>query len=255
MRYLFVFLSLFLGINSPAQEIQVALIKTIPLKAEAFYGADTFGDLYYSTNSVLYKKTNTKTYQYANLALGNISSVAIYNPLEVVVFYSDFNTVIILDNTLNEIQKLSFLDKNISLAAKAGKNKLWLFNTDTQLLELYNYKTKVVESTSQPQSLLAPEEIKGNANDAWLKTKNKHLKQFNIYGSNTDKIDRSIGTFAISKSGLVVYESEKMLYLKSSKIQKISLKPSLNIKQLTLVDNKLYIFDGKRILLFKILKN
>lgn len=256
MRYSILLFCFLCGFKVAAQEVvEVSLIKKQPLNAEAFYGVDTFENLYFSTNNILYKKMPTKIYQYTNLALGNISSVSIYNPLELVVFYKDFNSIIILDNTLNEIQKIAFLNKNISLVAKAGKNKLWLFNTDTQLLELYNYKTKTVEATSQPQSLLAPNEINGNTNNVWVKTKKNHLKQFNIYGTEIEIVNKIVDAFSVSNSGWIVYESDKELYLKSNIFKKININQNLDIKQLTLVDNKLYIFDGKAIFMFKFLKN
>jgi len=254
MRYLFVFLSFLLGINSSAQEIKTAFIKSFPLKADTYYGTDAFENVYYGINDVLYKKTPTKTYQYNNLALGSISSVSIFNPLELVVFYKDFNSVIILDNTLNPIQKLSFLDKNISLVAKAGKNKLWLYNTDVQQLELYNYKTKSVLAKSQPQSLLDPKEMSGNANYVWIKTASNTIKVFNIYGSEVTEIKKQIDVFAISKSGVIIFKSSNELYSKSEKTQKIELNQNINIKYLSVVDNNLYFFDGNILFTFKILK-
>jgi hypothetical protein len=233
----------------------MSFIKKEVINATIFYGVDSFGNLYYSTNNVLFKKTATKTYQYTNLALGSIGSVSIYNPLELVVFYKDFNSVIILDNTLNEIQKIAFLDKNISLVAKASKNELWLFNTDTQLLELYNYKAKTVVAQSQPRSLLDPKKLQGNANNVWIKTKDNYLKQFNIYGTEVESINKKIDAFSISKSGWIVFESNNELFLKSNVSSKINLNQNLNIKCITIVDNKLYIFDGKAIFMFMILKN
>jgi len=171
-----------------------------------------------------------------------------------VIFYKDFNNVIILDNTLNEIQKLSFIDKNISRVAKASKNNLWLFNTDVQQLELYNYKTKTVLAKSQPQSLLSSKEMYGNANYVWVKTASNSIKVFNIYGSEVKEIKKNIAVFTVSKSGDVIFESDNTLYLKSKTTEKIKLNKNLEIKNVSVVDNKLYIFNGKAIFMFKILK-
>jgi len=255
MRYSIILFCFLCGFKIAAQEVKTSFIKKEALNAAVFYGVDTFENTYYSTNNILFKKTPTKIYQYTNLALGNINSVSIYNPLELVVFYKDFNSIIILDNTLNEIQKIAFLDKNISLVAKAGKNELWLFNTDTQLLELYNYKAKTVVAQSQPRSLLDPKKLQGNANNVWIKTKDNHLKQFNIYGTEVEFINKKIDAFSISKSGWIVFESDNELFLKSNVSSKINLNQNLNIKCITIVDNKLYIFDGKAIFMFMILKN
>ncbi len=254
MRLLFVYLSFLLGLTVTAQKVKVTFIKSIPLKADAYYGTDTFENIYYNINDVLYKKTPKKTYQYNNLALGKINSISLFNPLELVVFYKDFNNVIILDNTLNEIQKLSFIDKNISSVAKASKNNLWLYNTDAQQLELYNYKTKTVLAKSQPQSLLDPKAMQGHANFVWVKTKDNTLKVFNNYGSEINTIDKNIEVFAINKLGDVIFKSDNSLYLKSKTIEEINLNKNLDIKNISVIDNKLYIFNGKAIFIFKFLK-
>jgi len=188
MKYPIILFYILFGLVGKAQDLKTSLIKSYPLKADVFYGADSFENTYYSINNVLYKATPKKTYEYNNLALGAISSVSIYNPLELVVFYRDFNSLVILDNTLNEIQKIAFLDKNISLVAKADKNRLWLYNVDVQQLELYDYKTKTVLSKSQPQSLLDPKEMHGNANFVWVKTVTDNLKIFNVYGSEVVRL-------------------------------------------------------------------
>lgn len=255
MRYSLILFCFLYSFKITAQEVKASFIKKEVLNAAVFYGVDTFENTYYSTNNTLYKKTATKTYQYTNWALGNISSVSIYNPLELVVFYKDFNSLVILDNTLNEIQKIAFLDKNISLVSKAGKNELWLFNTDTQLLELYNYKTKTVKATSQPQSLLDPKKLQGNTNNVWVKTKENQLIKFNIYGTEIGTVNKKVDAFSVSKSDWIVFESNKELYLRSNNIEKLTLNQRLDIKRITIVDNKLYIFDDKVLFMFKILKN
>ncbi len=255
MKYPIILFYILFSLVAKAQDLKTSFIKSYPLKADVFYGADSFENTYYSINNVLYKATPNKTYEYNNLALGTISSVSIYNPLELVVFYRDFNSLVILDNTLNEIQKIAFLDKNISLVAKADKNRLWLYNVDVQQLELYDYKTKTVLSKSQPRSLLDPKEMHGNANYVWVKTVTGNLKIFNIYGSEVAEIKKSIDFFTVSKSGWVIFKSDENLFVKSENIKKIKLNKSLNIEHLSVVDNKLYIFNGKDIFMFKLLKN
>lgn len=51
------------------------------------------------------KKNNTQLWQYKNLSLGKITKIDLQNPLKIVLFYEGFNSVILLDNQLNEIQK------------------------------------------------------------------------------------------------------------------------------------------------------
>ena len=68
------------------------------------------------------------------------------------MFYKDFNTVVILDNRLAEIYKIDFNTKqpykNVSHITTGYDNALWLFNSDLQILELYDYKADKVRATN-----------------------------------------------------------------------------------------------------------
>ena len=91
---------------------------------------------------------NDKVLNYSNFLYGNISSVDITNPLKIVVFYKDFNIVVLLDSQLNETDVIQ-LPYDVSFAAKGTANHLWLFVTNTQIIENYNFKTKTTLSRSQ----------------------------------------------------------------------------------------------------------
>ena len=255
MRALFIFLSFFWGLSVTAQKFELAFIKSFPLKADTYYGTDTFENFYFGVKNVLYKKTPTKTYQYNNLALGSIYSVSIYNPLEIAVFYKDFNTVVILDNTLNEIKKLMFLNKTITLVAKAGKNELWLYNADAQQLELYNYHTKKIIAKTQPNRILNPLKLKGNANYAWIQTKANQLDTYNNYGSLVNSYNLKFDDFNIIVNKTLLFNNTNSFYLADKKFKPALLKVAYNIKSTSFVDNKLYLFNNKQLFIYKLLKN
>ena len=86
-----------------AQDKKWSLTKrdTIAFNADDYIGFDSFGAQYYIKNNVFIKKNTTQIWQYKNLSFGKISKVDIQNPLNIVLFYEDFNTVILLDNQLN----------------------------------------------------------------------------------------------------------------------------------------------------------
>jgi hypothetical protein len=124
------------------------------LNADYFAGFDGFNSYYYIKDNVLYKKYETTIIQYQNLAFGKIKKVDLLNPLKIVIFYSDFNTVVVLDNQLNEIQKIEFSRLETPIIASStgisGQNKLWFFNTLNQQIGLYDL------TTNQHQYIGAP---------------------------------------------------------------------------------------------------
>jgi hypothetical protein len=58
--------------------------------------------------TIFFLKSARETFVYQNFSLGKITKVDLQNPLKIVLFYENFNTVVTLDNQLNEIQKSIF---------------------------------------------------------------------------------------------------------------------------------------------------
>ncbi|MFD0862788.1 hypothetical protein ACFQ1M_11280 [Sungkyunkwania multivorans] len=183
-RYSFIFFFCSL-LSFAQQEVDILTRDSITLKADRFVGIDSFGALYYITNNVLFKKTDKKTYNYNNFQLGKIFSVDLLNPLEITVFYQDFNTVVQLDNTLNEVKKIDFNTirnfRNVQYARTGIDKQFWIFNLDNHQLELFDYQTEKVQTLNQPikEDVIA---MTSNYNFCWLLTKSK-VYQFNFYGS------------------------------------------------------------------------
>lgn len=113
------------------------------VQADEYIGEDSMGFKYFIKNNVLFKKRNTEFLQYKNPSFGKITKVDIQNPLRVILFYEAFNTIIALDNQLNEVQKLNFSENKNNIVASAvgsaSQNNLWVFNSVSQQLGLYNY--------------------------------------------------------------------------------------------------------------------
>jgi hypothetical protein len=123
------------------QKLPVTILQNYSISCDNYLGFDTIGDYYFVKDNVLTKVSNDQKWQYKNVAFGKITSVDLLNPLQLVVFYESYNTVILLDNQLNEIQKIDFNQINSVVASKvarSGKNKLWIFNSINQKLGLFD---------------------------------------------------------------------------------------------------------------------
>ncbi len=147
--------ALFFGQN---QKIVGTKIESIEFVAQNFIGVDSYGNYFYESENILYKKNATSTLHYQNLSLGKIKNVDIINPLKIVVFYENFNTVVLLDNQLNEIQKITFSNSQItdshSILASAiglsGQNKMWVFDVNEQQINLYDFGTQKTRKIGNP---------------------------------------------------------------------------------------------------------
>ena len=193
------------------EPIEATLIKKTLLNAEYLVSVNNFGTSFYINNNVLYKTQEDKTLNYNNLQLGNIESANTFNPLKINLFYKDFNTLIILDNRLSEIFKTDFNAisdyKNVSYASTGHDNTVWIFNQDSQKLELFDYKSRISRAYTQPvQSQVL--DLKSNFNYCWLLTKNQ-LYTYNYFGSLIKKIDNN-GYTAIAT------DNENLVIMKGS---------------------------------------
>ena len=125
------------------QRLKTTALDTEELENKIYIGFDGLGNNYYIKDNVFTKQNESQTWEYKNVALGRITSVDYLNPLKIVVFYEDFNTIISLDNQLNEIQKLNLFDiDNTIFASKIGmasQDQFWIYNSLTQQVMLFDY--------------------------------------------------------------------------------------------------------------------
>lgn len=226
-------------------------VSSTPLQADHLMGVDHFGNTYFTRDSVLHKQGPDGTYQYTNFQLGEITSVDIVNPLKIIVFYKDVNTVVLLDNRLSEIELINFNTipdfLNVAAATNAGNNRLWIFNMDTQQLELFNYRTTTNTVLSQPfpGNLL---HLVSDFNYCYTLT-DKKLRLFNPYGSMLSEMpsegfeklffgnDRLIG---LKKDSLYIHTKEGFYPLNIPS-------PENPIKDLVLRADLVYIYDGNTV--------
>ena len=125
------------------QRLKTTALDTEELENKIYIGFDGLGNNYYIKDNVFTKQKEAEKWEYKNVALGKITSVDYLNPLKIVVFYEDFNTIITLDNQLNEIQKLNLFDiDNTIFASKIGlasQDQFWIYNSLTQQIMLFDY--------------------------------------------------------------------------------------------------------------------
>lgn len=153
-KLLLLFLSFFGSMHAQTKTIYAVPINSFAIDAERYFGFDVLENYYYEKNNVLIKENKTIKWVYQNNSLGKISSISFQNPLRILVFYEEFNTVLFLDSQLNEIQKIDFSSiENPLIVSKVGmatQNQIWLFDAALNQLFLYNYVTSIRTKVCQP---------------------------------------------------------------------------------------------------------
>lgn len=147
-------LTLFANASSQEQKLLVSRYETVDLVMDEFVGIDKFGFQYFIKNNVLFKQKDGTSLEYKNLSLGKIARVDLQNPLKLLLFYEDFNTIVTLDNQMNETQRVNFSENTtpiiVSATGIASQNRFWIYNSLTQQLGLYDYLKNTLQPLASP---------------------------------------------------------------------------------------------------------
>jgi len=239
------------------------VVTEFSLDANEFIGVDNLEHIYYIKNNTLYKKITSKVFSFSNLHLGEITSVDIINPMKIVVFYKGFNSVILLDDKLNELtDAIDFniaLSKNISYVATASNSNLWLFSEDDNRLEIFNYKTQKIVVSKQLESDFKYKMASSNYHNFWLISDEKMLL-YNEYGSFIKSLvpnlqDEKILKLISYRNNFVFQTNNGLFYLDDqNNIKSIPINSDFKIRDFSIHNNLLYFFDGKSVYSFNFSK-
>ncbi|WP_378182232.1 hypothetical protein [Aquimarina sp. SS2-1] len=250
-----IFLLVLIGCSTHSYtQRNVVVQDSISLEADQFSGIDSFGAVYYTKDNIFYKQWNNQQWQFGDFILGQLTYVSILNPLKIVLFYEPSNTVVLIDKYLNEINRINFNTisefKNTSLVSPANDNSIWLFDNNTQQLEIFNTITNKPLVTTQPINEI-PSILRSNFNYCWTLTSEAIIK-FNIYGSLMESIkNEGFTDLRIINNDIILLKENNLYYRTSAtgKTEKINL-PEIPVKQFYVTNEILYIYDQSKIYSF-----
>jgi len=129
--------------NLPGQGFQLKFISSQSLSEAEDLKVDPFGNIYYVIGNEIVKRdfNNEANYGYSDPRLGKISFFTLINPLQPLLYYSDFNTIHILDNRLNFSRAINLLDAGFidpSLVSYTTQNQILIFDQVSDRLSIYD---------------------------------------------------------------------------------------------------------------------
>lgn len=211
---------LFLSLTSfiRAQDLNAELIQTLPNnKTIQFVSQDHLGNVYLLENNQITKKTLEKTYHYSNLLYGEITSIDTRNPMQVLVFYKDFQTFVLLDNQLNEVQNVNltvlFPELDVRLVSASIKNTYWIFDSISQKIFLFNISKNELKQVSNPLDN-SFKFWNSNANHFFFESENQ-IHVFDIYGKMTSSSIKITydQLFPIEPSQFIIKDKADLFYI------------------------------------------
>lgn len=148
---------LFISFFAAGQElIPVKMLSSAPSGPERYLGSDAFGWHYTTKDNEFRKEKDGQILKFKALSLGEIEKADLQNPLQLVLFYKNFNTVVLLDNQLNETARIQFSELQQPLIAEAvglaSQNRLWVYDMGLQQIGLYSLNQKNFKTLTPPLS-------------------------------------------------------------------------------------------------------
>ncbi len=156
MKKLFSIVALLVLTTAIAQEvaIPVKLMSSAKAGPERYMGSDSYGWQYTVLDNEFRKEKDGRMLKYKALSLGEIYRADLQNPLQIVLFYRKFNTVVLLDNQMNETSRINFSNILQPVIAEAiglaSQNRLWLYDVNTQQIGLYDLAQGTFRTLTPP---------------------------------------------------------------------------------------------------------
>lgn len=157
-------------------------------------------------------------WRYSNNRFGRLQSVDVSDPLRVVLFYGDFQQVVVLNNNLNEIANYSFAKNGnllVTAVASGNNNSLWIFDrTANVLIKLSSNFTEDIRSASLFQlfdEVVDAKKIAASDQYVFLQRKSGGVLQFDRFGAFVrDLAIDSLSDFNITSNVIVYFKGDEL---------------------------------------------
>ncbi len=247
-------------------QIIISFIITISIKVDAtFLTTDYLQNSYYITadNSLAkIDSAGTLLFTYNQNQYGRLQFIDATNPLKILLSYPDYGTVIIVDNTLSEIGKISLRQNGIlsysAVCFSPVDNNIWIFDEQDFKLKKYDRNNNTVIESSDMFSLIGkaihPVCMQEDNQYLYLTDPMEGIVVFDIYGTYYQTLPfRGIRKFQV-KNDQLFYQHENALrsyHLKTLEEKDIQLPDSTDIIDVRIEKNRLYLLTKSRLDIYK----
>jgi hypothetical protein len=229
-----------------------------------FIRTDKLGNLYTVKNDMIqkYDATGKSTMRFSNKALGQIHYFDSSNPLKLLLFYPEFNTLLFLDNQLSEngspVKLENYeLDQAI-LACTSFDNGIWIFDQrEFELVRLDQGLQRTHKTGNIPQLTglkVNPMALYEANNRVFLVDSLAGILTFDIFGTYSKLIPlKGISELAFLDDELIYFNEGKLNFfnLKTLDIRQQFL-PMAGARQVLIDKKNLYLCLPDRVICYKI---
>lgn len=205
-----------------------------------FFTADNLGNIYTVKNDEVVKFLPNGNFfaRYSNLKLGKIASIDATNPLKIILYYRDFQTIVFLDNQLSANSEAVLLDalglEQTELACAGSNNSFWIYNKQNNELIRFNENLKKVTATGNLKQIfktdLTPNYMIEQNGFLFLNCPNNGVFIFDMFGSYSKLIAiKELKEFSINEKA-IYYKKDSVFCSYNLKAFEEACKPLINDK-------------------------
>jgi hypothetical protein len=211
-------------------------------------------------------KTETTTgevMEYGSLSAGVITSADICNPMQIMVFYRDFNKVLFLDNKLAQLRPaINLADKGIEqahLVSSSGRGGFWVFSDYWNRLIYFDQQLR---NTHQGINISS---VTGSGRKPVYMTEASNLLYLHVPGHGILVFDRFAAylrtipysgpeRFQVTGGRIVYFLNGELHGIDSENLETkiIALPPGLKADNARMHPKRMYILSGNKIRLFRV---
>lgn len=217
-------------------------------KAELF-AVDNLGNCYVYADDVIqkYSANGKLQYAYSNTGSGKVSLIDVSDPMQIMLYYKDFEQLVFLDNHLNPLGEIIGLNSlnisNISAVCKAKESSIWVYDNYENELILYAYNkrriVKRIKLTSSEHN--AVNCMLADAGLLYLNESNTSIWVVDIFGNKQNQLPvKTDSDFQVIKGNVLC----KNQYFNAVSESSVSISNVDNIKY---SNGKFYILKGETI--------
>lgn len=196
---------------------------------------------------------------------GKLSYVESRNPWRTILFYKDFNYILLLDKYLNEVTNINLRKNNlfrISAVTSSYDNNIWVFDGQNERIKKMDENGKILSESIDFRLLFEnaplPDQLKDRDGFLYLYDAKKGLYVFDYYGSFKNKFNfLNWKDFEVIGKNIYGFD-EQYLYryqLNSVNIDKFLLPRNvLPYTSVKVANNKIYFLHNESLNIYDILK-
>ncbi|HAN18269.1 MAG: hypothetical protein A2X13_04805 [Bacteroidetes bacterium GWC2_33_15] len=249
-----------------SQEIKnIKFIKDIQVKAD-FISTDQFNNIYVVNKNETQKisASDNSVTSYSNTLTGQIKWVDTSDPFRTMLYYSDFNLIVFLNNKLAEITGPVYLNElglySVGATCSSINGGFWIFDLDLFQLVYIDKNRKQAQKSSNLQALL------GNMNGSskismfekneyiYLGIQGKGVFQFDTYGTFIKLFPiEDITYFQVVDSNIIYYTGNKLKAYNTIDYETVTIQlPEENVIQCRIEGSIIFLLTKNRISLYNI---